>query len=523
MDGYVTIGTELDTKSFDAQIDYVKQQMEDIEEKLKQADMGFEVGDVTKLEAQYEKLSAKLGNLIKKKEELNRTDLSQFQKSIDSVGNSTSKVIKKVARWGLAVFGIRSAYNFVRQSISTLAGENEQLATDIEYIRYAIASTLQPVIERLVQLVYRLLQYVNFLAQAWFGVNLFANANAKALNKAVDSAKQLNKQLAGFDEMNVLSDTSSSGAGGGAAMPSVDLTQLQDEVPSWLQWLADNGDVIVAILGGIAAGIIAIKFGTSGLMGLGIGIAIAGLILLIQDVIKFIQDPSWDGFANILRDLAIVLAGVALAMIAFNATNPIGWIMLAIAAIALLVSAIIKNWDKIKAFFKSAVEWIKNTFNTVVTFFSNLISKIVGLFKTIGTKVADVLGGAFKAVINGVLSAIESILNFPIKSVNKLINVINKVPGINLGTLPTFSLPRLAKGGIINMPGRGVPVGSAIGGERGVEGVIPLTDSQQMALLGEAIGKYITVNAQITNTMNGRVISREIQKVQNNSNFAMNR
>ena len=73
------------------------------------------------------------------------------------------------------------------------------------------------------------------------------------------------------------------------------------------------------------------------------------------------------------------------------------------------------------------------------------------------------------------------------------------------------------------MPSRGVPVGGAIAGERGQEGVIPLTDSQQMALLGEAIGRYITVNANITNTMNGRVISREIQRVQNQSNFAMNR
>ena len=71
--------------------------------------------------------------------------------------------------------------------------------------------------------------------------------------------------------------------------------------------------------------------------------------------------------------------------------------------------------------------------------------------------------------------------------------------------------------------GRGVPVGSAIGGERGAEGVIPLTDSQQMALLGEAIGRYITINANITNTMNGRVISRELQKVQNDSDFAFNK
>ncbi len=522
MDGYVTIGTELDTKSFDAQIDYVKEQMEDIEDKLKKADMGYEVGDVRKLEAQYEKLSIKLGSLVKKKEELNKTDLTQFQKSIDSIGNSTSKVINKITRWGLAVFGIRSAYNFVRQSISVLSSENEQLATDVEYIRYAIASTLQPVVERLIQLVLKLLQYVNYLAQAWFGVNLFANANAKAMNKAVGSAKQLHKQLAGFDEMNVLSDTSGGGTGG-ATMPSVDLSQMQGDIPEWIKWLGENGQIIISLLGGIAAGIIAIKLGASLLLGLGIGIAVAGLIMLIQDVIKFIQDPSWDGFINILRDLSVVLLGVALAMIAFNATNPIGWIMLAIAAVGLLVTAIIKNWDKVKAFLKTAIDWIKNAFNTVITFFSNLIQKIVGLFKTIGTKVADVIGGAFKAVINGVLKAIENILNSPIRQINKLLDVINDVPGINISKLPTFSLPRLAKGGVINMPGRGVPIGSAIGGERGQEGVIPLTDSQQMALLGEAIGKYITINAHITNTMNGRVISKELQRVQNDSDFAYNR
>lgn len=83
------------------------------------------------------------------------------------------------------------------------------------------------------------------------------------------------------------------------------------------------------------------------------------------------------------------------------------------------------------------------------------------------------------------------------------------------------ALIKYASGGIINQPGRGVPL--AVGGEAGREGVIPLTDSQQMALLGEAIGKYITINANITNTMNGRVLSRELQKIQNEESFASNR
>lgn len=62
----------------------------------------------------------------------------------------------------------------------------------------------------------------------------------------------------------------------------------------------------------------------------------------------------------------------------------------------------------------------------------------------------------------------------------------------------------------------------AVGGEAGREGVIPLTDSQAMETLGEAIGRYITINANITNTMNGRVLSRQIQQIQNERSFAYN-
>lgn len=72
------------------------------------------------------------------------------------------------------------------------------------------------------------------------------------------------------------------------------------------------------------------------------------------------------------------------------------------------------------------------------------------------------------------------------------------------------------------MPNKGTLVGSAIAGESGREGVIPLTDSQAMETLGEAIGRYITINANITNTMNGRVISKQLQKIQNDRDFAYN-
>ena len=53
-------------------------------------------------------------------------------------------------------------------------------------------------------------------------------------------------------------------------------------------------------------------------------------------------------------------------------------------------------------------------------------------------------------------------------------------------------------------------------------GIIPLTDENAMQILGENIGKYITINANITNSMNGRVISRILQQIQNDRDFAFN-
>ena len=544
MNGKVVIGCDLDTKDFDAEIKYVESQLEEIEYKLKQADMGFEVGDTQKLEAQYSRLVKQLDRLQKKQADLNKTDLSGVQKSIENVGKSTSKVITKMGKWALGIFAIESAYGFVRQAMASVSEYNEQISSDVEYIRFAMASMLQPVIEGLINLAYKLLTYVNYIAKAWFGVDLFANASANAMNKSAKSAEKMKKSLAGFDEMNVLNDNGSTGAMGTVA-PSFDLASPEDvQIPSWIQWIADNKDIVIAGLMGISGALIAVHLGLTLIQGLGIGIILAGIVTLIQGIVDFIKDPSWTNFLTILQGIALVVSGIAVLLG--------GWIVALASLGVAIVSYVIKNWDKVKEilsevgswvydniikpvgdFFvglwdgivngvKTAVQWVKGAFSSVVSFFSNLIQKILGLFKNIGIKTANVIGGAFKTVINGVLKAIENILNFPIKSINKLIDVINAVPGINIATLPTFKLPRLAKGGIINQPGRGIPVGSAIGGERGQEGVIPLTDSQQMQLLGEAIGKYINLNATIPIYMGNRQIAREIKKINAQNDFAFN-
>ena len=545
-DGKIIIGTEIDTKSFDAQIDYIKGQMESIEEKLKQADMGFEVGDTQKLEAEYEKLGNKLNELIKKKEEFNKKDFSGIKTSIEGIGDGIEKATKKVARWALAIFGIRGAISFIKRSVSTLSQYDDQLAVNIEYIRYLLANTLKPIIETLVGLAYKLLAYINYIAQAWFGVNLFASASLKAFEKQQKSlkgtnkeAKELSKTLSGFDEMNIIQDKKKKDDTG-IYTPS--FPKMEDvKIPSWLQWIVDNRETVLNFLSGLIVTLAGIKLGLSGIQSLGIGIAVMGVAMTIEDILKFIDDPSWENFINVLGDIAIALGGVMLA------TG--NWWGALVVIIGMLVKLVINNWDSIKKILGKVGSWINDhiikpvakVFNGLWATIKGGVSKAWNFIRTIFSKggkifvgLVDGISNVFKSMVNAIIEGINTVIAVPFKVINGLLNTIRnaEIPVINVkrfkglwsqDPLPIPEIPRLAKGGILNNPGRGVYTGSAIAGESGKELYMPLEDEQMLNLIGQAIGKYITINANITNTMNGRVISRELKRIQNESDFAFNR
>ena len=550
MDGYVTISTELDTKDFDAQIDYVKSQLDDIEDKLKKADMGFEVGDTLKLEAQYEKLTQKLKGLIKKKEEFNNQkglNFSGLKESIDGIGTGIEKVTKKISKMALAVFGIRSAFMFVRNAINTIASDDEQLRTDIDYIKSAIAYTLEPIVRGIVNLVKQLMFYVSYIVKAWTGINIFENAN-KSLKNANKQAKELKKTTASFDEMNVLSDTTSKDKN---LAPSFDLTKMQGEVPDWIKWIADNGDTIIKIIKGIGLALVSLKIGsflqTLGLFSslplwqlvLGIAAVLGGVVMLVKDIVDFISDPSWEGFFNILGDIAIVIGGIMILMG--------NWWGLLVVIIGAIVKLVANNWDTIMGVLSAVGGWIyDHVIKPVADFFAGLWNGIKKGFEAVwefilkafavGGKIfnglKDGIVNVFKAIVNALIDGINRLIRVPFDVINGVLNKIRNISILGVAPfkglwdqnpLPVPQIPKLAVGGIINQPGRGVPIGSAIGGERGAEGVIPLTDSQQMELLGASIGKYITINLTNVNEMNGRVLSRELKRIQSDDDFAYNR
>lgn len=555
MDGKVVIGCELDTKSFDAQIKKLEFDLDDLIETYKELEKSkpFEgkERELRKLKSEIQNTSNKLIDLRNKQRDVEKS------KFADNMNKGITKTIKNVGKWAIALFGIQTVYSGIRSAMSTLTQYDDQMSSNIEYIKYALANVLKPIIQWILNAITKVLQYINAIVKAWTGNDLFSSADA--FDTARKNAKGLNKELkkttASFDEINTVSSQKSSTGGADTISPNIDLTAgfseektekiknfWGDIIKFWEEdWqesftVEGNWNSFFAGLGMTLEGFYQIFKGLwdtlAGIIDIFIGI-------FTGDTEK--MQEGWDklcqGLLNILKGVLNLIVGLLLVVLGFikgllldlwdgikSLCSTIGtWIYDHV--IKPVADFFVGLWNGIVNGVTWAVNGIKNIFSTVVNFFKNIINTIFGFFKKIGTAVGNVIGSAFKAVINGILKAIESILNFPIKAINKLIGVINKVPGINLGTLSTFNLPRLAKGGIINQPGRGIPVGygQAIAGERGQEGVLPLTDSQQMALLGEAIGKYVRIDNVIDVNMDSRRINRILQSSNNRVAFAGNR
>lgn len=576
MDGYVTIGTKIDTKDFKSQISQMEDKLKDLQfqyDALSKAQpYSAQSKDLQDISAEIEKTNNGLISMRKKQDDLNKNGLLNVDSSVKSVKNSIEKTISKVLKLSLAIFGIRSAYLAVRKSAATLSEYNQQISDDLQYIQYALATAIQPIVQWLIQGAYTLLSYVNYIANAWFGINLFGKASVKNMNDQLNANKKNNKELkktlASFDEINQLQDKKDQGS---TVSPSFDLSKIQGGVPEWLKWIADNKDTILTFFEALGAIFIGIKIadfikdlGLLGeafngfktlLMGLGIGLIIFGIFETLKGIRDFIKDPSWNNFGTILLGLTAILAGVALAMLAVNAANPVAWIILAIAAIGALVALIIKNWDSISKWLLGLSQWIyDNAIKPVADFFTglwdsiktgaeNLWNGMIDVIKSISSfvykylikPISDFFSTLWTGIKNGIRMLINGVIgffNFMIDGLNALIFPIRSLI-VGLGavmgkdwTMDNIKIPRinyLATGGIVDVPKTGIGIGGNTRvGEAGAEGVLPLTNPDTMAKLGQEIGKWITINMNLTNTLDGRVLSNRLEEIKNQNNFSRN-
>jgi hypothetical protein len=330
---------------------------------------------------------------------------------------------------------------------------------------------------------------------------------ASAADDAMESTEALSNSLlglAGFDEMNVLEQTTEATASTAEVSTTTsdaldaetlnesidDINAMADElqgkvdgilkpletlleVLGWiLDFMKENWKWILALVGAftVLVGIIKIVsvFGIA--FGTGVSLAIFGIIAVILLLILY-----WGEIKIVaLRVLEGIKTGFQNVIIFFT------------ERIQKLKESFSTMWGNIKDGAKQAWEGIKSAFSSVGTWFSNVFTKawegVKKVFSSGGkifSGIKDGIASTFKTVVNGLIGGINKIIAVPFKAINKAIELIKsiKIAGIqpfkSLSTISVPSIPKLAEGGIINSPTL------AMIGEAGSEAVVPLGENSE--------------------------------------------
>lgn len=349
---------------------------------------------VNQTKMRYDELNTKVAEYKQKIENIKiQQQVSEVDKLKQSFSNLSSPIqnaVKQVARLALGIFGIRSAYMLVRRASSDLANYDQQYATNLEYIRYALANAIAPVLRWIVSATATILHYIGIILNALFGINIFSNSSAKAFTNMKKGASgvskavgEIKKQLAGFDEMNVLQDNGSTSAGGGGggiggvATPDFDFSDLDIETPAWLQWIVDNRELVLGFLKALAIAVATIKiikwlqgisqglsFIVKGLKALGSNMGTfltthASLLLIAAGIATLVTSIgylifNWDNLNTKQKILIGVLGALGAAVIALGVSIALG-ISTATLGIGALIAGIIALVTAIVAFIAKCV------------------------------------------------------------------------------------------------------------------------------------------------------------------------
>lgn len=210
---------------------------------------------------------------------------------------------------------------------------------------------------------------------------------------------------------------------------------------------------------------------------------------------------------------ALLVLGVLLVITGVNL--PLGIALIAAGA-ATLVTVAALNKDAI-------VNWLSNVWTKIKNFWNAHISFI--LKPEWWRKKFDCIKQGMKDALNGVIGIVERTINNIVSKLNSFsIKIPNWVPtygGSSLGfNIPYAHLPRLAKGGIVNNPGRGQAV---IAGEAGAEAILPLQNNTEwMDMLVDKVADRVSMNVVNRITIDGKDVNSSNKKYDSRFAFATN-
>lgn len=181
------------------------------------------------------------------------THLKNFKKSSGGAEGAIGKLGKKLTGLGSmlkrmvlrkilqsVISGVKDGMNNLAQYSSKTNADLSALKSGLTQLKNSLAtafapilSVVTPILTKLISYLSTAITYVGKLFAVLSGAKTFTKATqvqedyAASLSGTGSAAKEASRQLAGFDELNVLSDSSSDSSGSGSASPS----EMFEEVP----------------------------------------------------------------------------------------------------------------------------------------------------------------------------------------------------------------------------------------------------------------------------------------------------
>lgn len=513
-----------------------------------------QINNMTSSLEESKKQTSELGKSIKKNlsfkaKLMGISGFDEVGKKVDKLKTRMTRLIGTVAIFSL----IRNSLTNLRNGFVSLLKQNDSFSSSLNQIKANLMTAFAPIynaclpaINSLMNSLSKLTGTIAVFVSGLFGTSLEdakkqAQGLSKSLNDTAKSGEKASGSLSSFDNLEVVADNGSSASDGVNSGSNINYDgeitysqKLLDVLNKIRDFVVENKDLILGFLEAVGIVLVGIKIGSiintisdiaksseklieitktfkNVIKGIGIAVILTGIAVTIKGIIDFIKDPSWENFGTILTGLSLILAGVAIAMLAVNAANPVAWIMLAIAAVVALGAVIIKNWDsikevfskiwswisekviepvkngfasageylkekwtKVKEFFsglwegmkdgaKNAWEGIKKVFSTVASFFKSIFSSAwEGVKKvfSVGGKIFDgikdgILNG-FKAIVNAIIGGINKVVSIPFNGINWALKKIRDIEFLGISpfkglikTIDIPQIPKLAKGTVI--------------------------------------------------------------------------
>lgn len=417
------------------QQDYLKTKIEDLKDLLAKADMGFEVGDTMKIEADIERLENRLRKLQSQGQNTGKEISSAFDKikaKIKSAGTHLAGLggkfknvlsgsknlgktftstfnngIKSIKRFAMGLLSVRTAVSMVSKAMQSYLSYDTQLSNSIQNCWNVLGSLLAPILEFVISLFSKAVSYVNAFVEALTGINLVARANKKALDSQAKSTKKLSDTQSSLDEFHTVStDTGSGNDNKPITVEPVDM----DKLDFLFDWIDKAKKLLATLFDPIKeawdnkgkAFIDSLKNAFEGIKSL--GIAVFSSIFEVwtngtgQKIVENILE-MWTNVFNIVGALSRALA---------NAWNNAGNGTAIIQAIADIFIGI---QDIVKSIANSLLNWVmSDNFQSALNVVLGILADLFGYAQEIMAWVVTMYETYLAPVVDKVLDCISRII-----------------------------------------------------------------------------------------------------------------